>query len=103
MTITKATIIILQKYLIILNNLLEVEKLNNDKKEKILKLKAMCETIINNNNLMTEDKISRWLGFIQGIMYVYNWIDIEERNYSRKLFHKAYEKLNLEKPISITI
>lgn len=42
------------------------------------------------------DKLSRWLGFIQGYVIFTKQTTIrKERDFSRPLFHKAYEKENL--------
>lgn len=40
---------------------------------------------------LPEDKISRWIGFIQGVMSVKGYISVnEERDFSRPLFHSVY-------------
>lgn len=42
------------------------------------------------------DKISRWVGFVQGILFMNNPIEIEEeRNSSRKSYKPIYQKLNM--------
>jgi len=67
------------------------------------KLMSMCEFCISHPEMLT-DKMSRWLGFIQGVLYANNLIDInKERDLSRPLFHKAYANLDLEIPEKITI
>ena len=53
---------------------------------------------------MYDDKVSRWLGFVQGIMYSQGLLHIEEeRDYSRPLFHEAYKEMGLEPPPSINV
>lgn len=89
--------------------LLDEEFLKTHKKKKlkiILQLQSMCYTILKHteidNMLMTEDKVSRWLGFIQGIMTINGWITVEqERETTRPLFHQAYKEQGVKKPISI--
>ena len=109
MTITQASRQIFQNYLVILERVFLEEKKTHTL-ERILQLKSMCQTVINHtsqydngDNKMTEDKISRWLGYVQGIMTIYGWITVEEeRENTRPLFHQAYEDLGLDKPASIT-
>jgi len=111
MTVTQATREIIKNYIPILEK--EFIKPNKKSKTKnIFRLLKMCHTILNctydedtnqSKNKMTEDKLSRWLGYIQGVMSVYNLIDVEiERNLTRPLFHKVYADMGIEKPESIT-
>ena len=52
----------------------------------------MAKTALNED--MVEDKQSRWLGFIQGVLIAKNLLDTEEeRDFSRPLFQEVY-KLN---------
>lgn len=45
------------------------------------------------------DKLSRWLGFIQGYVIFTNQTSVEiERNFSRPLFHNAYKAENIKIP-----
>lgn len=47
-----------------------------------------CSQIIEEE--LHEDKISRWIGFIQGVMSVKGYISVdEERDFSRPLFHEV--------------
>ena len=72
--------------------------------ETMEKLLDMCIYMCNNADTMYEDKMSRWLGFVQGVLYSRMLIDInEEREFSRPLFHEAYDKMGLEKPETVTI
>lgn len=109
MTIIQASRQIFENYLEILKDQFVIE----DKKhtqERILQLIAMCQTVVNHTSpydsgvsAMTEDKVSRWLGYVQGIMTVYGWITVaQERETTRPLFHQAYADLGIEKPPSIT-
>jgi len=109
MTITQASRTIFKNYLEKLQELFSTEK-DYLKQKRLLQLISMCQTVIkntsqydNSENIMTEDKLSRWLGYVQGVMTVYGWITVEEeRENTRPLFHKAYEDLGLLKPVSIT-
>lgn len=48
------------------------------------------------------DKISRWIGFIQGVATARGIMDsTEERNRTRPIFHKAYEAMGLKKPLTV--
>jgi len=48
--------------------------------------------------------LSLRLGLIQGYMVAYNYIDVdEERNFTRPLFHAAYEKLGISPPKSVSV
>jgi len=50
------------------------------------------------------DKLNRWLGFIQGVLYAEGFIDLEEeREVSRKLYAKAYEAEGIEMPKSVDV
>lgn len=45
------------------------------------------------------DKISRWIGFIQGVGAVKGWLDVnDERNRTRPFFHKAYAEMGFQIP-----
>lgn len=49
----------------------------------------MCDTALTRD--MPLGKMSRWLGFVQGVMATKGLIDVdEERDFSRPLFHAVY-------------
>ena len=97
-SIKAANKILFKRYLQILN---EYKKYDDD--EGIVLSKAMCEHVINDDTML-EDKESRWLGFVQGILYIYDLIDVDqERDVSRPLFHEAYEAMGIDKPKSISL
>ena len=108
MTIVQASRTILEGYLNIIDE--EITDAKKNKLQKLFLLKKMIETVLRNTskydnaeNLMTEDKVSRWLGFIQGVLFSMNLLNIgHERDFSRELFHKAYEDSGIEKPKSLT-
>jgi hypothetical protein len=50
------------------------------------------------------DKLNRWLGFVQGVLWVNGIIDLEEeREFSRKLFKQAYKNENIQMPETIDV
>ena len=54
------------------------------------------------NQEMSEDKASRWLGFIQGVMCARGWLDMEvERAATRTLFHEDYREMGWDVPASV--
>lgn len=70
----------------------------------INKLTNMCQYIIDNVESMFDDKTSRWIGYIQGCLSVVGVLNVEdERDYTRIVYHKAYEEMGVEKPKTITI
>jgi len=51
----------------------------------------MCEEGINSGDALPFDKVSRWLGFIQGCLAMRMLIDVdEERDISRPMFREGY-------------
>jgi len=92
--INKATIILMKRY----HWMAKQSKSKN--RDKIM---SMCEKCIDTPDMYT-DKMSRWLGFIQGVMYADGLISIKnERDRSRLLFHDAYLKSGIDIPESITV
>lgn len=62
----------------------------------------MCSTAIEHASTWPVDKLSRWLGFVQGVLTVQGILTVgEEREFSRPLFHAAYAELSLEAPASV--
>jgi hypothetical protein len=48
------------------------------------------------------DKISRWIGFIQGVLAAHGWLNVdEERDRTRPLFHQAYKEEGLKIPETV--
>ncbi len=63
----------------------------------------MCKTAIDHADSWPVDKLSRWLGFIQGVMTMRGMISVqEERDLTRPLFHAAYEEEGREPPDSFS-
>ena len=63
-------------------------------------LKELSIEAIDKINDYPIDKLSRWLGFVQGYIIFTNQSTIDiERDFSRPLlFHKAYENENIQIP-----
>lgn len=88
-TIRKATLLCFKRYL---------NEFNLNEDLKILVEKAILE--IDNYPI---DKLSRWLGFVQGYVIFSEQTTIDnERDFSRTLFHKAYKNENIDTPKSFS-
>lgn len=93
--IKEATLVMFRRYNGMLQDL---------KDEKSLRLTLMGLHAISHSDEMPIDKMSRWLGFVQGYLWAKDLIDInEERELSRKLFHNAYIKEGIPIPESIDV
>jgi len=69
-------------------------KYKKTSKEHIYKM--LLDIEINYDNYKTIDKISRFIGFIQGVLSSFGIIDVdEERILTRKLFQNIYKKYNI--------
>lgn len=56
-------------------------------------LERLCIEALNHSQNYPYDKLSRWLGFVQGILCVYGLIDVDtERNFSRPIFHALHNE-----------
>jgi hypothetical protein len=54
---------------------------------------------LSNIDVWPIDKLSRWLGYVQGILVYHKIIRVnDERDFSRPLFHEAYERDGIEIP-----
>lgn len=70
--------------------------------EIIQRVEKLCYAGIHTD--MLEDKQSRWLGFVQGVLATHGIISIvEERDFSRPLFHAAYDLMGLKRPETIEV
>ena len=67
-------------------------------------LLKMCSTLEENMDTWPVDKSNRWVGYIQGVMCVYDVITTsEEREFTRPLFHAYYNSLNLSIPETVEV
>ncbi len=97
-TIKEANNILFKRYI----NILKENEHLLEEVDLVNQCMSLCKTAIEVD--MLEDKQSRWLGFVQGVMIVYKLISVEEeRDISRPLFHSAYESMGIEKPKSISV
>lgn len=59
-------------------------------------------TRILEDETLPEDKIHRWIGFVQGVMAARGIIDVKfERNRTRAIFHDYYRSIGIEPPATI--
>lgn len=62
----------------------------------------MCATAAVQAATWPDDKTSRWLGFVQGVMTVHGLLTVAgERDFSRPLFHAAYAEQGRAAPASV--
>lgn len=62
----------------------------------------MCHTVMDNVHGWPVDKVSRWLGFIQGVLTNAGLLTTSgEREFSRPLFHAVYVAEGLTPPVSV--
>lgn len=64
-------------------------------------LRWMCQTALNELACWPDDKSSRWLGLVQGVMAYRGYVIVsEEREHFRLIFHAAYQAQGLVPPVS---
>lgn len=62
-------------------------------------LRWMADRCLWELGTMPIDKLNRWIGFIQGVMTAHGTLDVtEERDRTRPIFHKAYERMGYKIP-----
>lgn len=62
----------------------------------------MCSAAIDHAGAWPVDKLSRWLGFIQGVLTVRGILSVaDERALSRPLFHAAYAEVSIDAPATV--
>lgn len=63
----------------------------SDPRTALANVRWMCAEIVAKGRSLPVDKVSRWLGFVQGVLACKGLIDCDaERDVSRPLFHAAY-------------
>lgn len=63
----------------------------------------MCDQAFDNQLEWPMDKLSRWLGFIQGVLIMKGIIEAEHtRNITRPMFHAAYTNEGIAIPETLT-
>jgi len=84
-----ATRILFERYL----DLIEREPCEESRGNRLSlgNLAWMCREAIAGSESLPVDKLSRWLGFVQGCLAMRGLVDVDaERSFSRPLFHEAY-------------
>jgi hypothetical protein len=62
-------------------------------------LEWMLGQIISRVDLMPNDKVNRWLGFVQGVLAAKGIMNVQaERDRTRPLFHEAYAESGIDVP-----
>lgn len=96
-TVKDATQELCKRYIEVLTPLKDIEK-DSFEYTSNNHLIGMCQNILNDNSL-PEDKISRWIGFVQGVMTMKGYTTVNtERDFSRPLFHKVYNDNDIAIP-----
>ncbi len=89
-TVRSATAILFQRYADLLEGASD-EAPPCDLMTDTQNLRWMCRTALENIDSFPIDKLSRWLGFVQGVLTMRGMITVNgERDFSRPLFHAAY-------------
>lgn len=62
-------------------------------------LHRMRDEAIAGIDVLPIDKLSRWLGYIQGVLADRGKLDVAaERDRTRPIFHEAYEAMGIDRP-----
>ena len=97
-TLRKHTLALFQRYVDRIDAL-PPERMDHDGPKSFAHLRWMCVTSIEQIDDHPMDKLHRWLGFVQAGLFWKDALDVEEeRNFSRPLFHEAYEEMGLRAP-----
>jgi hypothetical protein len=74
-----------------------------NKDTNVSHLRWMLETLEENINDYPTDKISRWIGYVQGVMAMKGLISVKaERDRTRPLFHDAYSAMGQSIPPTLS-
>lgn len=99
-SIRDATRELAYRYVNILSPIRDLDRHLDSQQTSNKHLLKMLITILEDNTL-PEDKISRWMGFIQGVMIMKGYVSVStERDAARPLFHKVYESNGIKIPKS---
>lgn len=83
---------------------LEIIEKNDTNFEHKEHLVRMLKSILVNADKLPSDKLNRWIGFVQGILFAQNMISIdEEREITRPWFHQFYRDTKQDIPCSIDV
>ncbi len=75
------------------------DPLASDERLSLKNLAWICKEGFEASGSLPIDKISRWLGFVQGCLTMRGILDVDgERDFSRPLFHEAYRNEGIPIP-----
>lgn len=100
-TVREATEVLFRRYLALTEKALESGKSfpAPDDLADLANLCWMCRTALAEMDAYPIDKLSRWLGFVQGVLVMHGLVHVdEERDFSRPLFHAAYAAEGMDIP-----
>jgi hypothetical protein len=93
-----ATRVAFERYLAIIGQA-EGDPLGDHERLSLRNLEWICTEAVERGEGLPLDKLSRWLGFVQGCLASRTLIDVdEERDFTRPLFHQAYQAEGVEVP-----
>jgi len=86
-SVREATAALFRRYLAVLGD----GPLADGDETSTANLAWMCRRALEGADTLPVDKLSRWLGFVQGVLAARGAISVAaERDFSRPLFHAAY-------------
>jgi hypothetical protein len=101
-TVRTATEAMFKRYILIIREKAHDDESSLSDEAQNDHLTWMCIRALENLNVWPEDKLSRWLGYVQGVLTVRGVIDVqEEREISRPLFHAAYRAADIAVPATL--
>lgn len=101
-TVRSATKVLFERYIRIIREGAPVVETYGPAETSCDHLTWMCVRALENLDKWPEDKLSRWLGYVQGVLTVRHIISVdEEREVSRPLFHAAYT--TAASPVPLTL
>lgn len=80
---------------------LTVAEMEEGDKTSLANCDWMIDQCLKNATTMPLDKLNRWIGFVQGVLAVRGYLDVDaERERTRPLFHAAYRENWMRPPES---
>jgi hypothetical protein len=97
-SIADATCLLAQRYLYMMPEDTE-DPFSDHPRLSLVNLRWICREILADDGSLPVDKISRWLGFVQGCLAMRGITDVDvERDVSRPLIHAAYKLDGIDIP-----
>ncbi len=98
-TVRSATKVLFERYIRLIRESAPIVEAYESEETSNDHLTWMCVKSLENLDKWPEDKLSRWLGYVQGVLAVRYVINVqEERDLSRPLFHAAYNNASVPVP-----